>query len=648
MTLSDKLRGKVIPALILIVFWVLISFLYIVLPENRTVARRYGGMREDEVKLRGGDTVVQDFQFPFDGVRDITVFLEGKMLGDQDIDITVEDAGTERVLVSETVNSKELAIGQRFTYSMPMEDSAGHVFRLTVTNRGSEGEDMEAKLLASGTVRSFETKAKVNGREENLTLVSRIGFCDAHVNRMYLGMWILFIAGSFVCLLLIGENHARNFLAIGLLCGLVFVFWNPYAQPIDEPAHFFRSFALAEGHLNAELSEDGSIGANISDNYGLYDCIWVSPLNTYANSELMAERASAEREFFVQPYSANYISVNYFPAAAGIALGRALGLGIGWLVYLARLFSLAVYLAFGYFAIRTVPVFKEAFFTAACLPLPLYFAGSVTIDTALNGAALYFCAICVKYIFSETETEKIGIPEMLKILLSAVFIASPKFLFYTPLFLLLFFIPKEKYAKRQYQFLLFGAGILLVAAMLFWQIHLMRTFVFEEDRNGNVSMAGQIAFIMEHPKTALRTLVGSFAEGIRNYFGTYTMYAPNTMKDITTVIALVICILSDGSVPEGRVRTRRIFVLAGLMITLVVAGLTVFAAYIGYTPVGAAEVEGVQPRYMLPVLPLVFIALTCIPAKYQGRNFAAGSAFAMLLVNAAVAAYTVLNFRAFP
>ena len=648
MTLSDKLRGKVIPALILIVFWVLISFLYIVLPENRTVARRYGGMREDEVKLRGGDTVVQDFQFPFDGVRDITVFLEGKMLGDQDIDITVEDAGTERVLVSETVNSKELAIGQRFTYSMPMEDSAGHVFRLTVTNRGSEGEDMEAKLLASGTVRSFETKAKVNGREENLTLVSRIGFCDAHVNHMYLGMWILFIAGSFVCLLLIGENHARNFLAIGLLCGLVFVFWNPYAQPIDEPAHFFRSFALAEGHLNAELSEDGSIGANISDNYGLYDCIWVSPLNTYANSELMAERASAEREFFVQPYSANYISVNYFPAAAGIALGRALGLGIGWLVYLARLFSLAVYLAFGYFAIRTVPVFKEAFFTAACLPLPLYFAGSVTIDTALNGAALYFCAICVKYIFSETETEKIGIPEMLKILLSAVFIASPKFLFYTPLFLLLFFIPKEKYAKRQYQFLLFGAGILLVAAMLFWQIHLMRTFVFEEDRNGNVSMAGQIAFIMEHPKTALRTLVGSFAEGIRNYFGTYTMYAPNTMKDITTVIALVICILSDGSVPEGRVRTRRIFVLAGLMITLVVAGLTVFAAYIGYTPVGAAEVEGVQPRYMLPVLPLVFIALTCIPAKYQGRNFAAGSAFAMLLVNAAVAAYTVLNFRAFP
>ncbi|MBQ3405850.1 MAG: DUF2142 domain-containing protein, partial [Lachnospiraceae bacterium] len=407
-------------------------------------------------------------------------------------------------------------------------------------------------------------------------------------------------------------------------------------------------FALAEGHLNAELSADGSIGADISDNYGLYDCVWVSPLNTYANSELLHERASTEREFFVQPYSANYIPVNYFPAAAGIALGRALGLGIGWLVYLARLFSMAVYLAFGYFAIRTASIFRTAFFTAACLPLPLYFAGSVTIDTALNGAALYFCAICVKYIFSETETEKIGIPEMLKILLAASFVASPKFLFYTPIFLLLFFIPKEKYVRRQYQFILFGSGILLVAAMFFWQIYLMRTFVFEEDRNGNVSMAGQLAFIMEHPKTALRTLVGSFAEGIRNYFGTYTMYAPNAMKDITTVIALVICILSDDKVPEGRIRTRRIFILAGIMITLVVAGLTIFAAYIGYTPVGAAEVEGVQPRYMLPVLPLIFIALACIPAKYQGRNFAAGSAFALLLVNAAVAGYTVFNFRAFP
>lgn len=648
MTLPEKLRGKIVPALILILFWALMSFLYIVLPENRTVARRYGGMRENEVKLCGGDTVVQDYQFPFDGARDITVFLEGKKLGDQEIDVLIEDVQSNRTLVSETVNSVDLGIGQRFTYSMPMENSAGHVFRLTVTNRGQKGEDMEVRLLASGTVRSFESKVKVNGREENLTLVSRIGFCDAHVNWIYLGMWILFIAGSFLCLLLIGENHARNFLAIGLLCGLACVFWNPYPQPIDEPAHFFRAYALAEGHLNAELSADGSIGANISDNYGLYDCIWVSPLNTYANSELFSERSSAKREFFVQPYSANYISVNYLPAAAGVALGRALGLGVGWLVYLARLFNLAVYLAFGYFAIRTASVFRTAFFTAACLPLPLYFAGSVTIDTALNGAALYFCAICVKYIFSETETEKIGIPEMLKILLAAAFIASPKFLFYTPLFLLLFFIPKEKYARRQYQFILFGAGILLVAAMFLWQIYLMRTFVFEEDRNGNVSMAGQLAFIMEHPKTALRTLVGSFAEGIRNYFGTYTMYAPNAMKDITTVIALVICILSDGSVPEGRIRTRRIFVLAGLIIALLVAGLTVFAAYIGYTPVGAAEVEGVQPRYMLPVLPLIFIALACIPARYQGRNFASGSAFALLLVNAAAAGYTVLNFRAFP
>lgn len=78
MALSGKLRGKAVPALILIVFWVLVSFLYIVLPENRTVARRYGGMRENEVKLCGGDTVVQDYQFPFDGARDITVFLEGK------------------------------------------------------------------------------------------------------------------------------------------------------------------------------------------------------------------------------------------------------------------------------------------------------------------------------------------------------------------------------------------------------------------------------------------------------------------------------------------------------------------------------------------------------------------------------------------
>ena len=105
MTLSDKLRGKVIPALILIVFWVLMSFLYIVLPENRTVARRYGGMREKEVRLCGGDTVVQDYEFPFDGARDITVFLEGKMLGNQEIDILVTTTIIETGLDIPNVNT---------------------------------------------------------------------------------------------------------------------------------------------------------------------------------------------------------------------------------------------------------------------------------------------------------------------------------------------------------------------------------------------------------------------------------------------------------------------------------------------------------------------------------------------------------------
>ena len=47
--------------------------------------------------------------------------------------------------------------------------------------------------------------------------------------------------------------------------------------------------------------------------------------------------------------------------------------------------------------------------------------------------------------------------------------------------------------------------------------------------------------------------------------------------------------------------------------------LIISALYVGYTPVGSTDVDGVQTRYLIPFLPLLGIVIADLPV--ESRSF---------------------------
>lgn len=81
------------------------------------------------------------------------------------------------------------------------------------------------------------------------------------------------------------------------------------------------------------------------------------------------------------------------------------------------------------------------------MPYGLWLAGSFSIDPILIGASLMFLSISLKYYFDDSE-DVVKTRDIILLLISGAFIASVKYLVYTPILLTFFLIPKKKFKKN--------------------------------------------------------------------------------------------------------------------------------------------------------------------------------------------------------
>ena len=74
-----------------------------------------------------------------------------------------------------------------------------------------------------------------------------------------------------------------------------------------------------------------------------------------------------------------------------------------------------------------------------------------------------------------------------------------------------------------------------------------------------------------------------------------------------------------------------IFIILMLFIFATIYLLTTVSLYLGFTPVGKFDVEGVQPRYFVPVLIFLMIPMSFVPIKNNIKRYSEKVAFIMLL-----------------
>jgi uncharacterized membrane protein len=379
----------------------------------------------------------------------------------------------------------------------------------------------------------------------------------------------------------------RSSLALALLFGAAFALLTPPFQAPDEIAHYYRACAIAHGGFWPQvLNEHGYTAVPLSDREFISD----------RNIPFVPERGYVKYPMVLSP-------VAYLPQALGCAIGDALHVRPFYSFYLGRLLNLVCALAIILLAARIAAPWLVI--APALLPMSLFMFASFSPD-----------ALTIAMTLLTTTLALAGSPWVIA---AAAVLALCKPYLLVPL---LVFAVSRRTGWITLAVVVVGGFVATLFAKTHWSAF-----------RAGASERGQVDFMVHHPllagKAIAADLFGHIPDRIEQVVGRLGLL--NIAIPKFAIIAAVLMLAAVALFAGVRVTPAQR--LAALAIGFGSIGLVEISEYISWTPVGAAEVQGVQGRYFIPVLPLFLLAIS--RANERARWPAIAVPAVMAIVNGA-------------
>lgn len=433
-----------------------------------------------------------------------------------------------------------------------------------------------------------------------------------------------------------GAAPAKLFLVVALLSGLMMCLVLPPCTRIgwDDEIHYNetrilsgivdREYTLMDWKLQTSCRCSFNNNNKSFNNRAFF-------MNPDAFIRQMVEEDSILLDYELDTPNPNAI-LGYLPMAAVMSGATLLGADIAKTVILTRLCNLLIYAAVIYFAIGKLKRGGYILSAIALLSCPLFMACIFKTDHFMIAWFAYGFA----YLFSELQQpeKKLTTSDMVKILGAFFLACSPKIL-YCAMLLPLLFIGKNKFETPKQQKYFRIATVLLVVILLAI-LFLPGIFLYDlytDTRGGaDVNSTDQILYILTHPFSYIHVLLEYWGDFIslnefnvwNNTYGYGYLGATGTWHATLALILLVYCIFTDRTEGDGyelkpfKQMRPAVWLTCILQIILICTSM-----YVGFTPVGANYISGVQFRYLFPFLfPICYFltpsGITCnINEKFQ-------------------------------
>lgn len=413
-------------------------------------------------------------------------------------------------------------------------------------------------------------------------------------------------------------SHARFWPVLTVLLSLGYTCANgPFRAP-DEYSHFFRAYEISEGRFVASTPRAGFLGdqmpaslekvARIVGGFPKVPPLRMDP--AVLDPAFRVQLKSSRTNFLLFPGAALHSPLMYLPAAAGILVGRALGLNPLALLYLARCANaLGAGALLGWAAGR---VARPAPFlpAIALLPMTLYQVGNVTADALTFAIVLAWLAEVLHARASADSSQTSQRPVSLwRWIFFSIGLSQLRFP-YPLLGLFIFALPPPALGRnRRFSLGIFFA--LLIIPSLVWDTIAqglrvqMRPLVV-------VDPAAQLLSVFHHPFHFLEMVGSGLARLGPEYwreatgvFGWLQMPLPVwLLGGITAILALTICGCDAKALGLTTTARALTFTLSAFCLFL-----TALLVYLAWNAVGAPLIEGWQGRYAIPLLPFLALAL---------------------------------------
>ena len=334
----------------------------------------------------------------------------------------------------------------------------------------------------------------------------------------------------------------------------------------------------------------------------IYVSQWLNSIDDCIESE--------SKDFYI-----SYDKLVYLPQSIGILISRKTGLGFGALFYVGKITNLLFYILIFGFGIKKCNLTKYILFVIGLQPTSVFLAASYSYDPFV----ISLVSVGMAFLFEEFICDSKVNANRLIIGLICVVVGTLSKRIYIPLLAIVFLYNSNKFKSKK-QRVVFNIIILMIISVV------MSTFVAPtlgsaingtviagDARGGATSVSEQLLFIINNPFEYARILFTCWGKTLFSYlFGTNVNFAYYTFSksvvwaDIVYVILFWSTALTANSY-IGKNVTHKIKTYKGFTVIMVLGVMYLIwtALYLSFTPVGLGYINGVQPRYYIPLLLLI-------------------------------------------
>jgi uncharacterized membrane protein len=440
-------------------------------------------------------------------------------------------------------------------------------------------------------------------------------------------------------------------LILGAVGSIPLVFLTPPFQVPDEMQHFYRAYELSEFRIRAEV-QNGVAGATLPDSLprlvklslytpdGLYYPATPAPITrTLKLASIPLD--SSTRRFVAFPGSAFYSPLPYLPQVVGITVGRMMGIGPLYLLYLGRLFNCLAALGLVGLAVNSMPFAEELVILVGLLPMSMFLYASISADAAVIACALVFTALS----FS-ASTRGIWRPWELVVAAAAAAVFCSVKPVYVPI--LLAGVVPELFRPGKAARVIRSHAILLAVALGVTAGWLLFARSSMTSPLGERHPSVQMDLVLHHPMLLMHAVVHSlgFIDILNLYFqivGEFGWLTVRLRPSVVYLLPLAIFAIVWSLGRRGIVEHTVLPALWHLALALASAVLVMTAMYLMWSNVGQDKVTGVQGRYFIPILVLAgMAAIELAPRSQRAPSWRSLACIAIFIVMEIVAMDTTI------
>ena len=430
---------------------------------------------------------------------------------------------------------------------------------------------------------------------------------------LIVGMLFVIILGLF---LLLKKKAKLEWVAAYCVLGfgLVYLLILPAFSAPDEPDHYVSAYKLSNQMLFQEPTDEyGNVLVRIGD-YGdfearpgreTYGKIYGSLFDFSNNDATLVAQGGAD--------DAGGGIMGHLPGAIGITVARLLKLNKSMLLMLGRFMGLLFYCFCIFWAVKKMPFGKMVLFVISMFPMTLEESSSFGYDLVVNGFVFFITAYILNLIY---EKQKVSVKDIVLVSLIMFLFAPCKaiYIFVAGLWIL---IPKEKLQLGKMKK---GHCKLITTSIVFFSTLLPNILVNLvkvsgiSSNSGLVSWAGERGYgmgdVLQNIPYSIYVFVNTLIKNTEYYvntlIGSRLGWLEITISQFIVTGFLMILLLEFFREKEQyviKVKERVCYGVIAALISLAV----VAAMWLAWTPISYDTIQGIQGRYFLPMLPLLYL-----------------------------------------